>query len=102
MKSYNFNVTKASGGNECINMVKTNDYDIIFLDHMMPDLDGIKTLEILKNIDKKIPKVVAMTANTNSDSKDFYTSKGFDNYLGKPINKTHLDALIAELFGGNV
>ena len=102
LKSYNFNVTKASGGNECINLVKANDYDIIFLDHMMPDLDGIKTLHILRNIDKKMPRVIAMTANTNSDSKDFYEKEGFDAYLGKPINKTKLDSLIDSLFGGNV
>ncbi len=100
LKSYNFTIFKATGGNECINLVKANDFDIILLDHMMPDLDGIKTMQILKSMNKKIPYIVAMTANSDSDSKEFYEKEGFDNYIGKPINKNSLDALMSELFGG--
>ena len=101
LKNYNFNITKTTSGNECIDLVKTNDYDVIFLDHMMPDLDGLKTMEVLKSLNKDIPVTIAMTANSNIDSEDFYKEKGFDDYLSKPINKKRLDELIDKIFGGN-
>ena len=100
LKSYNFVITKAKSGNECVNLVKANDYDIIFLDHMMPELDGVHTMHILKRMQKNIPFIVAMTANSDTNSKDYYEKEGFNAYIGKPINKKKLDALIAEVFGG--
>ncbi len=102
LKNYNFNITKATSGNECINLVKINDYDVIFLDHMMPDMDGLKTIEVIKSIKKGPILIVAMTANSNTDSDAFYKEKGFDAYIGKPINKKQLDALIERLFGGEL
>ena len=66
----------------------------------MPDLDGLKTIEVLKSLNKQIPLIVAMTANSNTDSNEFYKEKGFDAYISKPINQKQLDVLIANLFGG--
>ena len=102
LKNYKFDITKTSSGRECIDLVKINDYDVIFLDHMMPDMDGIKTIQVLKSINNKSPLIVAMTANSNTDSEAFYKENGFDAYIGKPINQKQLDALIEKLFGGNL
>ena len=102
LKTYKFDISRASSGKECIEMIKKNEYDAIFLDHMMPDLDGIKTMHIIRGLNKKSPYIIAMTANSNIDSKDFYKKEGFDDYIGKPINKKRLDSLIDKLFGGKV
>ena len=102
LKTYKFDISKASSGKECIEMIKKDEYDAIFLDHMMPDLDGIKTMHIIRSLNKKSTYIIAMTANSNIDSKDFYKKEGFDDYIGKPINKKRLDSLIDKLFGGKV
>ena len=100
LKNYNFEVANAMTGNECIDLVKLNNYDLILLDHMMPEMDGVKTLEVLRSLKKDLPPIIVMTANSNVDSKDYYEKIGFDNYVAKPINKNRLDELIYEYFGG--
>lgn len=76
-----------SSGREAINKAKENTYDIIFLDHMMPDMDGIETLNILKNehILADSTKVIILTANAIIGAKEQYIKSGFDDYLSKPI-----------------
>ena len=72
---------------------------MIFLDHMMPELDGIVTLHILKKIDGyDIPPVVALTANAITGMKEMYLKEGFNEYLSKPINTMELDKLINKYF----
>ena len=100
LKAYKFNIDKALSGKECIEMMKKYEYDAVFLDHMMPDMDGIKTMHIIRSLNKKTPYIVAMTANSNLDSKDYYKKEGFDDYISKPINKKALDTLIEKIFGG--
>ena len=97
---YNFQIDTASNGKECIYKVKEgNDYDIIFLDHMMPEIDGIDTLHILRKLDGYyIPPVIALTANAITGMKEMYLKEGFDGYLSKPINITELDKLINKYF----
>ena len=75
-------------------MIK-NSYDVVFLDHMMPEMDGIETLEqlIKKNL-KKDSKIVALTANAIVGVKEMYLSKGFDDYLSKPIDTRNLEKLL--------
>ena len=99
LKQYNFDISSASSGNECINLVKNNKYDIIFLDHMMPDLDGVATMKILKDSGYVIPPVIALTANSYSGLKDIYINAGFSDYLSKPINFKELNKLINNFFG---
>ncbi len=77
----------ALSGKECIELVKKNKYHIIFMDHMMPDMDGIETFEKLRS-DSLIgngTSVIAMTANAVTGARDDYLSYGFEGYLSKPI-----------------
>lgn len=101
LSKYKFKIDTASGGEECVFKVKEgNKYDMIFLDHMMPDLDGIKTLHIIKKLqDYEIPPVVALTANAITGMKEMYLREGFDEYLSKPINMSELNKLINKYFG---
>ena len=100
LQRYNFNIDTAESGKECINKVKSGEkYDMIFMDHMMPELDGIKTLHIIKRIeDFKCPPVVVLTANAIAGMKDMYLNEGFDEYLSKPINIEELNKVINKYF----
>ncbi len=99
LKQYNFEIFSATSGGECVDLVKKNKYDIIFLDHMMPEMDGITTMRILKNSGYVIPPVVALTANSYSGLRDVYLKEGFSDYLSKPINFKELNKLINNFFG---
>lgn len=90
-------IDEAAGGYECLECVKDTHYDIILLDHMMPDLDGIKTLRIMRENDMykcKGTPVVALTANMVAGAKEMYETEGFDSFLGKPIRPERLEELI--------
>ncbi|MCR5432615.1 MAG: response regulator [Lachnospiraceae bacterium] len=77
----------ASSGNECIELMRKNTYDIVFMDHMMPGMDGIVTLHKLKeeNLIPEETRMIVLTANAVVGAKEKYLSEGFDDYLSKPI-----------------
>ena len=78
-----------------IYLVKDNSYDIILLDHMMPELDGVATVHILRESGITTP-VIALTANSYTGSKDNYIKEGFTDYLAKPIRYKDLYRLLAK------
>lgn len=98
LEGYKATIDTAKSGNECIEKVKTTKYDLIFLDHMMPEMDGIATLNILKSSKYSIPPVIALTANSYSGIKEKYLEEGFNGYLAKPINYKDLNRLMHEYF----
>ena len=87
----------ALSGKECIKMTKENTYDIILLDHMMPELDGIDTLKIIrddvgnKNRDGVI---IVLTANAIAGCREMYLEYGFDDYFSKPILADDFEELL--------
>ena len=91
------NVDTASGGAEALKKTLNNEYHVIFMDHLMPEMDGI---ECMKKIRAQVggrcrdSKIMALTANAGGDSKALYEREGFDGYLSKPISG---DALEREL-----
>ena len=88
-------VTTCSSGKECIELMRHNSYDVVFLDHMMPEMNGIETLECITEMDlKKNTKIVALTANAIVGVKEMYISKGFDDYLSKPIDTKRLERIL--------
>lgn len=93
------NVKTALSGKACIEMLNEEDYDMVFLDHMMPEMDGIETLKRIRENDYgengKIP-VIAMTANAVLGSREKYLEAGFDDYLSKPIDYKKLEAIISK------
>ena len=100
LKSYKFNVELVTSGKDCIYKVKEGrKYDMIFLDHMMPEMDGIEVVHILKKlVDYNIPPIVALTANAITGMREMYLREGFDEYLSKPININDLNKLIEKYF----
>jgi len=97
LKTTKVNVDVADGGRACLELVRKKRYDLIFLDHMMPDLDGIETLHQMKQLtDSKCENtpVVALTANAITGAKEMYLAEGFDAFLPKPINPEKLEQMI--------
>jgi CheY-like chemotaxis protein len=90
-------IDTADSGDTCIALFKRNFYDVIFLDHMMPDKDGIETLKEMKECtdtpNQKTP-VICLTANAVSGMREMYINAGFDDYLTKPIDIGRLESML--------
>ena len=97
LKPYKFKITALRSGLECLNYTKHKKFDLILLDHMMPEMDGIHTLYNLKKRAHGFETpVVVLTANAIEGSKDMYLREGFCDYLSKPINQVELDRILRE------
>ncbi|MBR2187073.1 MAG: response regulator, partial [Lachnospiraceae bacterium] len=86
-------VSTASSGEECLEKLKYSSFNVVLLDHMMPGMDGIETLEKIRVNHPDLP-VYALTANSMAGGEEFYKSKGFDGYLSKPIESAVLERAI--------
>jgi DegV family protein with EDD domain len=87
-------IDTAMSGDEALEKTLTNEYHLIFMDHLMPGMDGIECLQKIKNQVGgmcKLAKSVALTANAGGDSKSLYLSEGFDGYLVKPTSGEALE-----------
>lgn len=94
-------VTVCMSGKEALELMRANKYDIVLLDHMMPQMDGIETLKRIKQLPVNMSEnaaVIALTANAVSGVREMYLSEGFDDYISKPIDGKALEkALIRYL-----
>ena len=85
-------------GKECLNLIKSGkEYDLIFVDIMMPEMDGIELFKLLKSEVKFNGKIVALTADAVDGAKEKYSNIGFDGYIPKPINKKVLNDVITNV-----
>lgn len=95
----NANVYLCKSGARCLNMIIEKHFDIIFLDHMMPEMDGIEVLHRAKALSESMCEdsmFVALTANAISGVREKYLAEGFDEYLCKPIEQESLMNLLAQ------
>ena len=90
----------AESGRECFEKLKNSKYDLIFLDHMMPEMNGIEVLQKIKE-DRLAPgaPIIALTANAIIGASEKYISYGFDDYLSKPIVYEELEKLVIKHLG---
>lgn len=97
LKQYNPTLTLVESGIDCINLIKANQkFDLILLDQMMPELDGISTLHELKKLqDFNIPTIM-LTADAIKGKKEEYLKEGFNDYISKPIEKNELIRILAK------
>lgn len=99
LKATQIQIDEASGGEECLEMVSKKAYDLIFLDHMMPDLDGITVLHKMrewKDYPCKSTPVIALTANAVTGAREMYLNEGFQDFLSKPVNPEKMEKMIME------
>ena len=97
MSPYGLNIDSASSGFAAIDKVKNGKvYDIIFMDHMMPVMDGVEATKIIRDFGYKHP-IVALTANAVAGQADIFLGNGFDDYISKPIDIRQLNAILNKL-----
>ena len=104
LKHTELQIDTAQSGDECIALFTKKHYDVIFLDHMMPDKDGIETLKEMKTI-SDTPNtgtpVICLTANAISGMREMYKNAGFDDYLTKPIDAERLEMMLLQYLPGD-
>ena len=100
LEYYGAIISTVQSGMEAVAMVKNNDYDIVFMDHMMPELDGVDTTKMIRALEN--PKcqsmpIVALTANVLGDVKSIFLECGMNDFLGKPMDVLELERVLREL-----
>jgi len=86
----------AESGYAAIELVKERDYDIVFMDHMMPEMDGVETVQRIREMGGKYEDliIVALTANVMKNARDMFFHNKFNGFLAKPINSNELREII--------
>ena len=94
LSPYGLKTDFATSGFEALEKINENkEYDIIFMDHMMPQMDGIETVKRLRKSGYKYP-IVALTANAVTGQRDLFLNNGFDEFISKPIDIRELNAIL--------
>lgn len=85
-----------SSGSECLDKICQKRYDIIFLDHRMPYMDGVETLDRMRHMSHQSngAPVIALTANVMDDAAQYYLDLGFDDFLAKPVTERQMDEML--------
>jgi signal transduction histidine kinase/CheY-like chemotaxis protein/HPt (histidine-containing phosphotransfer) domain-containing protein len=101
MAIYGMDIHTCGSGMEAVKLAKTNRYDIIFMDHMMPDMDGVEAVAAIRAMGgansyyQKLP-IIALTANAASWQREMLLRSGMSGFLAKPIEMHKLDAVLKE------
>lgn len=98
MKEYDFDIDESDSGKKAIELAKEKSYDMILMDHMMPEMDGVEATRIIRS---ECPLnssavIVALTANAIEGAKDMYLSNGFEDFLAKPFERIQLHDLLSK------
>jgi CheY-like chemotaxis protein len=85
-------------GKEAVKLISENDFDIVFMDHMMPEMDGVETLEEIRKLGEPYTDlpIIALTANAVQGAKEMFLANGFNGFIAKPINKQELIVLLID------
>ncbi len=97
LKGYGFELAEAGSGPEAIELVRAGRYDIIFMDHMMPMMDGIEAVDIIRNDcgeNGASPVIVALTANVMEGMRERFLDCGFQDFIAKPLDRKELNQLL--------
>lgn len=99
LKKTGINIDTANCGEHAVSKAHNKKYDLIFMDHMMPGMDGIEAFNLIRNDDSSLSKntpTVILTANAVAGAKDEYLKVGFSGYLSKPVAADALEKMIIE------
>ena len=96
LEFFDINCDTALSGTEALELVQKNQYDLVFLDHMMPEMDGVETTAHIRALGEKYMElpIIALTANAISGAKEFLISSGMSDFISKPIDKDHLQKIL--------
>jgi CheY-like chemotaxis protein len=97
LEAYQMEVHTCNSGKKAVKLVRENRYDMIFLDHMMPEMDGIETAALIRAMDgdyyRNVP-IIALTANAVVGMRDMFLEKNFNDFISKPIGLRQLDEML--------
>ncbi|MBR1729821.1 MAG: response regulator [Selenomonadaceae bacterium] len=105
LKVTKIQVDTADSGASALKKMSAKHYDLIFLDQMMPELDGIQTLKLAKEMEENKSKgvpMIALTANAVAGAREMFLKEGFDDYLSKPIDAVALENMLMEYLPKNL
>lgn len=97
MRPYQMQIVTADSGRAAIEALKSKEFHLVFMDHMMPELDGVETTHIIREMKdiyyKRLP-IVALTANAISGVREMFIKSGFSDFMAKPIELSVLDRML--------
>ncbi len=99
-KEYEMVIDTADSGREAIRKFREGDYDLVFMDHMMPEMDGVEAMKKIKDSAAEVGKtalVVALTANVVSGAREMFIREGFDGFIAKPINTADFERVMLKV-----
>lgn len=97
---YQMVVKTADSGRRAIELCKEEEFDLIFLDHMMPEMDGVETLKLLRKVQSdqnKVFTIIAFTANAVSGAREMFLKEGFDEFVSKPIETLEMERILRKM-----
>ena len=97
LRRYGMIVTTCESGQEAIDLCRQNEYDVIFMDHMMPVMDGVEAMRRIRSEQtrsKVITPVIAFTANAVSSAREMFRQAGFDGFVAKPVDMVELERVL--------
>ena len=100
LEGYQMHVTTVESGRKAISICEREDFDLILLDHMMPEMDGVETLKLLRRMQTEQDKVftiIAFTANAVSGARDMFLQEGFDEFVSKPVEPLELERVLKKV-----
>jgi len=101
MQPYKMQIDLCLSGFAALEAVRKNFYDLVLMDHMMPEMDGIETTKLIREMGNENPHytelpIIALTANAISGTKEMFLSHGFNDFLSKPIDTVKLNTVLAK------
>lgn len=97
LEPYQFLVDEAKSGAQAIGLVQKNRYDMILMDHMMPEMDGIETTDHIRREcgeNGEAPVIIALSANAYNNAREMFMSSGFQDFIAKPVDKDELHCML--------
>ncbi|MCR5486263.1 MAG: response regulator [Lachnospiraceae bacterium] len=102
-RDYGMLVDTAGSGREAIRKCRDNAYDLVFMDHMMPEMDGVEAMKQIhsqsEELNQELP-VIALTANAVSGAREMFIREGFEGFIAKPINRSDFERVVQRVLQG--
>ena len=103
-RDYQMEIDSADSGKEAIRKYRENAYDMIFMDHMMPEMDGVEAMKRIKSEAAEMGRnvlIIALTANAVSGAREMFIKEGFDGFIAKPINISDFERVMQRLWNSS-
>ena len=105
LREYKIFADTAESGKEAVRKFEEGEYDVIFMDHMMPGMDGVEAMKQIRQVaaeTKKEPVVIALTANALSGAREMFIKEGFDGFIAKPIDVGEFERVMKRVLPENM